>query len=103
MKDLNMLVWLTQLGMSVAMPLAGFVLLALWLRDRFVLGNWVVFVGIAVGLICAIDGLRYSLKTMERMDRKKDQKKTPISFNDHDQVKEEEKWNPEKLCIEKLV
>lgn len=84
MKDLNMLVWLTQLGMSVAMPLAGFVLLALWLKDRFFLGNWVIFVGIALGSISAIDGLRYSLKTMERMDRKKDQKKPPVSFNDHD-------------------
>lgn len=84
MKDLNMLVWLTQLGMSVAMPLAGFVLLALWLKDRFFLGNWVIFVGIALGLISAIDGLRYSLKTMERMDQKKDQKKPPVSFNDHD-------------------
>ena len=32
MKDLNLIVWLTQLGMSVAVPLAGFVLLAVWLR-----------------------------------------------------------------------
>ena len=28
MKDLPLLVWLTQLGLSVAAPLAGFVLLA---------------------------------------------------------------------------
>ena len=27
MQDLNLLVWLTQLGLSVAFPLAGFVLL----------------------------------------------------------------------------
>ena len=32
MKDLGLLVWLTQLGLSVAFPLAGFVLLGLWLR-----------------------------------------------------------------------
>ena len=30
MKDLPLLVWLTQLGLSVAAPLAGFVLLAVW-------------------------------------------------------------------------
>ena len=35
MKDLNLLVFLTQLGFTVAFPLAGFVLLAIWLRDRF--------------------------------------------------------------------
>ena len=35
MKDLSLLVWLTQLGLSVAVPLAGFILLAVWLRSRF--------------------------------------------------------------------
>ena len=34
MKDLTLLVWLTQLGLSVALPLAGFILLALWLRKE---------------------------------------------------------------------
>ena len=58
MKDLNLLVWLTQLGMSVAMPLAGFTLLGVWLRERFGLGIWIVLCGCAVGLICAVDGLR---------------------------------------------
>ena len=40
MKELNMLVWTTQLGISVAAPLAGFTLAGLWLRDRFGLGIW---------------------------------------------------------------
>ena len=40
MKNLNMLVWLTQLGLSVAGPLAGFILLAVWLRQHFELGGW---------------------------------------------------------------
>ena len=85
MKELSMMVWLTQLGISVAMPLGGFVILGLWLRQKFALGNWVVFCGCALGLICAIDGLRYSLKLMERMDRKKDEKEPPsVSFNDHE-------------------
>ena len=85
MKELNMMVWLTQLGISVAMPLGGFVILGLWLRQKFGLGNWVVFCGCGLGLICAIDGLRYSLRLMERMDRKKDEKDSPsVSFNDHE-------------------
>lgn len=85
MKNLNMIVWLTQLGLSVAFPLAGFVLLALWLRDKFNLGVWILIAGIFVGLICAIDGLRSSLKIMERLARNKsDQEPPPVSFNDHD-------------------
>ena len=56
MKDLQLLTWLTQLGLSTAVPLAGFVLLAVWLRNRFGLGIWVLFVGIGLGLISAIHG-----------------------------------------------
>lgn len=84
MKDLNLLIWLTQLGLSVAMPLGGFTLLGLWLRQRFELGVWVVLVGCAVGLITAIDGLRYSLRMMAQMEKKKDDAPPPVSFNDHE-------------------
>lgn len=85
MKDLTLLAWLTQLGLSVAVPLAGFILLALWLRDRFALGNWVLWVGIVLGLISAIDGLRISLKALSQIARnKKEDTPPPLSFNDHD-------------------
>jgi hypothetical protein len=84
MKDLTLIVWLTQLGLSVAVPMAGFVLLAVWLRNSLGWGQWVIYVGIGLGLICAIDGLRTSLKALERLSRKKDEPPAPISFNDHD-------------------
>lgn len=84
LKDWNLLVWLTQLGISVAAPLGGFVLLSIWLRQRFDLGIWVVLAGAFVGVICAIDGLRSSLKAMERMSRDKKEEPPPVSFNDHE-------------------
>ncbi len=86
MKDLNMIVWLTQLGFSVAAPLAGFTLLALWLQRRFNLGSWVLLVGIGFGIISAIDGFRVSLKAMDRMNhsKKKDSENNTVSFNEHD-------------------
>ncbi|MBQ2893745.1 MAG: AtpZ/AtpI family protein [Oscillospiraceae bacterium] len=85
MKDLSLLVWLTQLGLTTALPLGGFVLLALWLRDRFGWGNWVLWVGIAVGLISAIDGFITSLKALSRITKsKKDTDPPAVSFNDHD-------------------
>ena len=79
MKDLNMLVWLTQLGLSVALPLAGFTWLGVWLRDRFALGSWVVVVGLVIGFIFAVDGFRSSLRIMEQMDKRrgKDQQSKP--------------------------
>lgn len=85
MKEFNMLIWLTQLGFSVAMPLAGFTLIGFWLKEKFDLASWIVLCGCVLGLICAAGGLKNSLKIMERMDRK-NEKKGPdsISFNDHD-------------------
>lgn len=85
MKGLNMLVWIAQLGLSVAAPLAGFTLLGLWLRNRFGLGVWAILCGAGLGLVGAANGLRNSLKTMERMDRRNEKKSPPpVSFNDHD-------------------
>lgn len=85
MKDLRLLVWITQLGLSVAFPLAGFLLLALWLRQRFSLGNWVLFLGLLFGLVGAVDGFRSSLKAMKIMagEPKKEDDPPAVSFNDH--------------------
>lgn len=83
MKDLTLLTWLTQLGLSVAVPIAGFVLLGVWLRQKLGLGGWVIVVAMVIGLICAVSGLRGSLRQMERIV-KKNKKDTPVSFNDHD-------------------
>ena len=84
MKDLSLLVWLTQLGLSVALPLAGFVLLALWLRNSWGWGDWVIWAGVGLGIVCAIDGFRVSLKVMERLSRDKKKDPPPVSFNEHD-------------------
>lgn len=85
MKHINLLVWITQLGISVAAPLGGFIWLGVFLRQCFDLGIWVVLAGVFLGVVCAIDGLRVSLKAMERMTRdKKDTEPPPVSFNDHE-------------------
>jgi hypothetical protein len=84
MKKMNLLIWLTQLGLSVVLPLGGFILLALWLQKQFAWGDWVIIAGVVLGIICAVDGLRVSLKAMERMSKDKKEEEPPVSFNDHD-------------------
>lgn len=84
MKELSLLVWLTQLGFSVAFPLAGFILLAVWLRNSLGWGDWVIWVGLVLGLSGAVNGLRHSLKAMELLSRnEKDDTPPPVSFNEH--------------------
>lgn len=86
MKNLSLLVWLTQLGFSVVCPLVGYVLLALWARSRFGWGDWVIWCGAILGIFGAADGLRSSLRLMSRMakDKKEEEAPPPVSFNDHD-------------------
>ena len=79
-----MLVWLTQLGLSTALPLAGFLLLGVWLHNRLNWGTWVIWAGLVLGIYSAVSGLRHSLRAMELMstDRKK-QDPPPLSFSEH--------------------
>ena len=84
MKDMKLLIWITQLGLSVAVPLGGFLALALWLRNKFELGIWIIIVGLLLGVICALEGLVSSLKAMKRMAKKDKEKTPPVSFNDHE-------------------
>lgn len=85
MKDLSMLVWLTQVGISVAAPLASFVFCAVWLREQFGLGIWIIWAGLALGIVCAVSGFRQCLLLMDQMVSRKNKKDgdPPISFNEH--------------------
>lgn len=85
MREFNLLIWLTQLGLSTAAPPVLCTLGALWLRSRFGFGPWVLFVGIGLGFYLAVDGFRTSLKAMEHMSKAKDKQSDvpPVSFNDH--------------------
>lgn len=84
MKDLHMLVWLTQVGISVAAPPVVFLLGAVWLRDRFGLGVWCILTALALGIICAVAGLRQTLMLMEKMHEKNHKDPPPVpGFNEH--------------------
>lgn len=84
MKNLNLLVFLTQLGLSLVFPLAGLTMLAVWLRQEYGLGPWIVYAGIGLGILMAVDGFRMTLKAMERMAKdKREDEAPPVSFNEH--------------------
>lgn len=84
MKDLSMLIWLTQLGLSIAAPMVCYIWLAVWLRNTFGWGNWVILAALVLGLSSAVSGFRISMKAMQRMSQgQKKQDPPPISFNDH--------------------
>jgi len=84
--DINLIIWLTQLGISVAVPLAGFIILSVWLHNTVGWGRWVIVVGLVLGISGAVSGLRSSLRILNGMTSKKDGTEPPSvrSFNEHD-------------------
>lgn len=83
MKDLSLLSWFTQLGLSVAIPPAMLIFSAVWLQNRFGWGQWILWVAILLGIYCAVTGFVSSLRTLSRMAKTKE-KEDVISFNDHE-------------------
>jgi len=82
MKSLKNLIWLTQLGLSVAVPPVCFILLAVWLHNTKSWGAWVIWVGILLGVYSAVEGFRASMKAMALLNKDK-KEDPPVSFNEH--------------------
>ncbi len=82
MKNANLLVFITQLGLSLVIPLACFGFLGAWLHYGLGWGRWVLITGIVLGAITGIQSLLGALKIMHRMS-KGPSKETPKSYNDH--------------------
>ncbi len=82
-KVLRYLVWLTQLGLSVAVPPVGFILLGSWLHKSRGWGGWTVPVGIALGVLGAVGGLVDSFRTLLRMVKADEDAARP-GYNQHD-------------------
>ena len=85
MKDVNLLIWLAQLGISVAVPLVGFILLSVWLHNSRGWGSWVIIAGVILGISGAVSGLRSSLQYLNKASKSDDEDNSSvISYNEHD-------------------
>ena len=86
-RSARLLSWMTQFGLSVAVPLVGCILLAVWLQGRFGLGGWVVALGVVLGLLGAVGGLISSIRQMDRQGAADQKRDAPGSrdncFNGH--------------------
>ena len=82
-KWVSYLVWLTQLGLSIATPLVGFILLGVWLHNSRGWGGWTVPVGVLLGLMGAVGGIWSGFRTLHRLTQA-DEKPTPPGSNRHD-------------------
>ena len=77
------LVWVTQFGVSVCMPLLLCTAGSVWLRQTFSLGGWVVLAGVLLGVLGAVGGMRASLRAMNRQGKSKPAENPPVFFDRH--------------------
>ncbi len=79
---LKNIVWLTQLGLSVAAPILLCVLGAVWLRNRLDWGAWVIVLGVLLGVGAAFAALWRTLRELDRQ-AKEDDADPGVGFNEH--------------------
>lgn len=84
MKTLNLLVWITQFGLSILSPILLYLGLGFWLRSRFGLGLWILVILGAVGIVSSIRSAQTCIRIMcKAADAAGDQKEPPVAFNNH--------------------
>lgn len=84
MKLLSLLMWVGQFGFSVLFPTVFFLILGVWLQNRFSLGVWVVLAFGILGVLTSISTTRACLHSLQKAaEEASDRKEPPIAFNDH--------------------
>ena len=84
MKLLNLIMWVVQFGFSILFPTVFFLMLAIWLQDKFGLGLWIVIVLGIVGVLTSVSTTRSCLKSLRKAaDEAGERKDPPVAFNDH--------------------
>ncbi|MCR5684145.1 MAG: AtpZ/AtpI family protein [Lachnospiraceae bacterium] len=83
MRDaLRQLTLLSQLGLSLVVPLLGCLFICYWLASWLGLGGWIYIPGFILGLgSSAMTAWKFYISVI--LKDKKEKKKTPPSFNSH--------------------
>ena len=82
---LSLLLWVTQLGLSLLFPLCFFLILAVRLHQRYELGTWIVLLLGLVGFLTSVSTARSCIRSLRKAAEKaSDQQDPPASFNDHE-------------------
>lgn len=84
MKLLNLLMWVTQFGVSIVFPTLVFLWLGTWLQSKFGFGMWVLLVCGILGILTSISTTKSCLRAMRKAaEELYSKEEPPIAFNDH--------------------
>lgn len=84
MKLLNLLMWVVQFGFSILFPTVFFLILAVWLQNKFSLGVWIIIVLGILGVLTSVSTTRSCLKSLRKAADEVSGRNPPsVAFNDH--------------------
>lgn len=84
MKILSLLMWVGQFGFSIIFPTLFFLLLAVWLQQKFLLGGWIIILFGILGILTSISTTKSCLRSLRKAaEEASGHRDTPISFNNH--------------------
>ena len=84
MKILFLLTWVGQFGLSCIFPTLLFLILGVWLQQKFQLCVWIVILLGILGIITSVQTTRSCLRSLQKAaEEASDKKDRPISFNKH--------------------
>lgn len=66
MKYLSLLIWVGQFGFSCIFPICVFLMLGIYLQDRFSLGVWIVIVLGMIGFLTSLSTARSCLRSIRK-------------------------------------
>lgn len=84
MKILLLLTWVGQFGLSCIFPTLFFLILGVWLQQKYHLGVWIVILLGILGIITSVQTTRSCLRSLRKAaEEASNKKKPPLRFNHH--------------------
>jgi len=84
MKILSLLMWVGQFGFSLLFPTVFFLLVGVWLQNKFSLGIWILILFGILGLCTSVSTAKACLHSLcKAAEEASGSKSKPVSFNDH--------------------
>lgn len=84
MKILNLIMWVGQFGFSIIFPTLFFLIVAVWLQQKFSLGMWILIVFGILGVLTSISTTKSCLQALQKAAAEvSSSDEPPVSFNNH--------------------
>ncbi len=70
-ENMRALAWMTQFGLNMVTPLVLCIIVAAWLKNKFGIGNWIIFAAIIIGVGSSAVSMFSYIKTVNKENRRK--------------------------------